>query len=68
MAWSGSDILYIINDEMLCPKGKLGGRKASGTYSRYTSELSDFSDQDQTELTLLEYAQGIHRSSTKKTC
>jgi|WetSurMetagenome_2_1015567.scaffolds.fasta_scaffold65669_2 hypothetical protein len=65
MAWSGSDILYIINDEMLCPKG---GKRASNPYSRYTSELSDFSDQEQTELTLLEYARGIHRSSTKKTC
>ncbi len=68
MAWSGSDILYIINEEMLCPKGKSGGRRASRSYSRYTSELSDVSDEDQTELTLLEYARGIHRSSTKKTC
>jgi len=68
MAWSGSDILYIIDEEMLCPSGKRGGRRASGSYSRYTSELSDFSHQEQMELTLLEYVRGMHRSSTKKTC
>jgi hypothetical protein len=68
MAWSGSDILYIINDEMLCPEGKLGGRRASGPDSRYMSDLSDFYCADQTELTLLEYARGFHRSSTRKTC
>ena len=67
MAWSGSDILYIINDEMLSPKGELGGRRATGAYSQYTDELSDFCV-DQTELMLLEFARGIQRSSTKKTC
>jgi hypothetical protein len=68
MAWSGSDILYIINEEMLCPRGKLGGRRASGPYSWYASELSDFYDEDQMEITLRGYARGIYRNSTKKTC
>jgi hypothetical protein len=68
MAWSGSEILYIINDEMLCPKGKLGGRRASELDSRYMSGLSDFDCEDQSEFTLLEYARGFHRSSSKKTC
>ena len=67
MAWSGSDILYIINDEMLSPKGELGGRRATRAYSQYTDELSDFCV-DQTELTLLEFVRRIHHSSTKKTC
>ncbi len=66
MAWSGSDILYIINDEMLSPRGELGGRRATGPYSQYVDELADFYV-DQTDLTLLEYARGIQRSS-KKTC
>jgi hypothetical protein len=68
MGWSGSDILYIINEEMLCPKGNLGDRRATGANSGYMSGLSGFYDHDQTEMTLMEYARGIHRSSTKKTC
>jgi hypothetical protein len=68
MGWAGSDILYIIDEEILCPKGKLGDRRVSGSYSRDMSGLSDFYIEDQTGLTLMDFARGIHRSSTKKTC
>jgi hypothetical protein len=68
MAWSGSNILYIIDEEMLCPEGKLGDRRATGPDSLCRSGLSDFSCEDQTKLTLLEYARGFQRRSTKKTC
>jgi hypothetical protein len=68
MGWSGSDILYIINEEMLSPKGKPVNRRATGACSGSMSGLSDFYVEEQTGLTILEYARGIHRSSTKGSC
>ena len=67
MGWSGSDILYIINDEMLYPQGKPGDRRASGAYTGYMSGLSGFYGEDQMEMTFMEYARGIHRSA-KRNC
>jgi hypothetical protein len=64
MAWSGSNILYIINEEILCPEGKLGDRRSS----EYLSGLSRFDVEDQAGLTLMEYARGFHRSSVKRSC
>jgi hypothetical protein len=42
MPWAGSNILYIINQEMLCPEGELGARRFSGSYSQCVSGLSRF--------------------------
>jgi hypothetical protein len=69
MAWSGSDILYIISEEMLVsPEGKFGGRRSPGFLSRYVCGLSRFGSEGPAVLTLEEYARGILRSSVKKSC
>jgi hypothetical protein len=68
MAWSGSAILYLINEEILCPEEGFGGRKSSGPFRRYASGLSRFGVEDQAGRTLIGYARGLHRSSRKRSC
>jgi hypothetical protein len=68
MAWSGSDILYIITQEMLSPEEKLGDSKSSGTHSWNMSGGSRFCGEDQAGLTLMEYVRATQRGSLKGTC
>jgi hypothetical protein len=68
MAWSGSDILYIISEEMLCSEGTLGGRRSPWSFSRYGCGLSRLGSEDQAGLSFEEFARGIRRSSVKKSC
>ncbi len=68
MAWAGSDIFYIIDEEMLCPDDKPGDRRARGPFSRYMNGLSGFDLEDQAGLTVMEYVRGRHRLFVKKSC
>jgi hypothetical protein len=68
MAWSGSDVLYIITKEMLFPEEKLDDSKSSGTNSWNMSGISRFGGEDPAGLTLMENVRANQRGSLKGTC